>query len=291
MKLVECVPNFSEGRRPEVVKRITDAIAAVKGTHVLDVSSDQSHNRTVVTFVVTVETAVDAAFAAMKTAREVIDLTKHKGEHPRMGATDVVPFIPIAGVTMDECVALAAQLAERVGKELAIPVFLYARAARRPERESLPAIRKGEFEGLRDAIGKDPAKAPDFGPAQIHKTAGATAIGARPFLVAYNIYLDSPDVTLAERIAKEIRTSSGGLPALQAKGFDVNGRAQVSMNLLDIDVTSPAAVFDLVQDKARLAGVAIHSSELVGLIPERAVLDAAEHHLKLPDVTSHLLEA
>src|SRR3989449_720941 len=179
----------------------------------------------------------------MRVATERIDLTKHAGEHPGMGAPDGVPFVPVRDVTMADCVALAGRLGERVAAELEIPVYLYARAATRPERERLPEIRKGEFEGLRDRIGRDPAADPDFGPRRIHPTAGATAIGARPFLVAFNIYLDSSDVAIAKEIAKQIRTSSGGLPAVQASGFEVAGQAQVSMNLLDIDTTSPAAVF------------------------------------------------
>src|SRR6476660_8206696 len=189
MKIVECVPNFSEGRRPEIVSAIRDAIAAVDGVAVLDVSSDQSHNRTVVTLVVPVENAVDAAFAGIKAARQHIDLNHHTGEHPRMGATDVVPFIPLEGATMEDCIVLARTLGERVGKELEIPVFLYERAATRPDRENLADVRRGEFEGLRDEIGKNPNRKPDYGPEKIHATAGATAIGARPFLVAYNVYL------------------------------------------------------------------------------------------------------
>src|SRR3989338_1476760 len=181
MKLVECVPNFSEGRRREVVARIRDAIAAVKGAHILDVSSDESHNRTVITLVVTVETAVEAAFAGIRAAREHIDLTKHRGEHPRMGAADVVPFVPLEGATMEDCIALARALGERVGKELDIPVYLYERAATRPDRENLADVRRGEFEGLRDEIGKNPNRAPDYGPNRVHPTAGAVAIGARPF--------------------------------------------------------------------------------------------------------------
>jgi glutamate formiminotransferase/formiminotetrahydrofolate cyclodeaminase len=203
-----------------------------------------------------------------------------------MGATDVVPFVPVAGVTMDECVALARRLGERVGKELGIPVFLYAQAAARPERERLPDIRKGEFEGLRAR-----ALDPDFGPDRVHPTAGATAIGARPFLVAYNIYLDTADVSIAKDIAKRIRTSSGGLPAVQASGFEVGGLAQVSMNLLDIDVTPPAAVFLAVKAAAHERGVGIKKSEIVGLIPERAIIGAAGAALQLPDAADHLLEA
>src|SRR5262245_22274375 len=189
MKLVECVPNFSEGRRPEVVTAIRDAIAAVEGVVVLDVSSDVSHNRTVITFVVPVERAVDAAFAGIRAARDLIDLNHHTGEHPRMGAADVVPFIPLEGSTMEDCIVLARALCDLVGRELQIPVFLYERAATRPDRENLADVRRGEFEGLRGEIGTSATRDPDFGPKRIHATAGAVAIGARPFLVAYNVYL------------------------------------------------------------------------------------------------------
>src|SRR5690349_24019136 len=227
----------------------------------------------------------------MRVATERIDLTRHRGEHPRMGATDVVPFVPVRDVTMDDCVVLAQRLGERAARELGLPIYLYARAATRPERERLPDIRKGEFEGLKERIGKDPAADPDFGPKHIHPTAGATAVGARPFLVAFNIYLDSSDVSIAKDIAKKIRTSSGGLPAVQASGFEVAGKAQVSMNLLDIDATSPAAVFAAVEAAARERGVGILKSEVVGLIPERGVLGAGAAYLKLPDPAAHLLEA
>jgi glutamate formiminotransferase len=188
-RLIECVPNFSEGRRAGVIAAIRDAIAAIDRTAVLDVSSDASHNRTVITFVASADTVLDAAFAGIAKARDLIDLTKHSGEHPRMGAADVVPFVPLEGSTMDDCVALARALGERVGRELEIPVYLYERAASRPDRVNLADVRRGEFEGLRDAIATDPARAPDFGPPRVHPTAGAVAIGARPFLVAYNVYL------------------------------------------------------------------------------------------------------
>jgi len=289
--LVECVPNFSDGRNQAVLDALREAIARVPGVRLLDTQADASHHRSVFTLVAPPDAAVEAAFRAMQVATARIDLTTHRGEHPRMGATDVVPFVPVRGVTMDDCVQLARQLAERVGRELAIPVFLYARAATRPERERLPDIRKGEFEGLRERIGTDPAADPDFGPKRIHPTAGATAIGARPFLVAYNIYLDATDVGLAKAIAKRIRTSSGGLPAVQASGFLVDGQAQVSMNLLDIDVTPPAAVFAAVEAEARARWVGVVRSEVVGLIPERAVLGAGAALLKLPDAADHLLEA
>jgi glutamate formiminotransferase/formiminotetrahydrofolate cyclodeaminase len=288
--LVECVPNFSEGRDAATLEALRSAITRIPGVRLLDVQADPAHNRSVYTFVAPPDTAVEAALSAMRVATERIDMTKHRGEHPRMGATDVVPFVPVRDTTMDDCVALARRLGERAAAELSVPIYLYARAATRPERERLPDVRKGEFEGLKERIGKDPAADPDFGPKHIHPTAGATAVGARPFLVAFNIYLDSPDVSIAKDIAKQIRTSSGGLPAVQASGFDVAGKAQVSMNLLDIDTTSPATVFTIVEEAARRRGVAVLKSEVVGLIPERALLGAAAAFLKLPDAAQHILE-
>lgn len=290
-RIVECVPNFSEGRNPEVIAALKDSILSVPGVRLLDVQSDPSHHRSVFTFIGSPEAVSEAAFRAIRTAAERIDLNRHRGEHPRMGAADVVPFVPVSGVGMEDCVALARNLGERVGRELEIPVYLYARAATRPERESLPKIRKGGFEALRELIGRDPDKDPDFGPRRIHPTAGCTAIGARAFLVAYNIYLDSSDVEVAEAIAREIRTSSGGLPAVQAKGFEVDGKAQVSTNLLDIDVTSPSKVFSVVREKAAARGIEVLKSEVVGLVPERAIWEAAREALKLDGpVEPHLLE-
>ena len=289
--LVECVPNFSEGRDAVTLEALRSAITRVPGVRLLDVQADPAHNRSVYTFVAPPDMAVEAALSAMRVATERIDMTKHRGEHPRMGSTDVVPFVPVRDVTMDDCVALARRLGERAAAELSVPIYLYARAATRPERERLPDVRKGEFEGLKERIGKDPAADPDFGPKHIHPTAGATAVGARPFLVAFNIYLDSSDVSIAKDIAKKIRTSSGGLPAVQASGFEVAGKAQVSMNLLDIDTTSPATVFTIVEEAARGRGVAVLKSEVVGLIPERALLGAAAAFLKVPDAAEHVLEA
>jgi len=283
--LVECVPNFSEGRDPATIDALRAAITAVPGAQLLDVQSDTAHNRSVFTFVAPPAAAVAAAFAAMRVARERIDLTRHSGEHPRMGATDVVPFVPVAGVTMEECVQLARQLGERAGKELQIPVFLYARAATRVERERLPDIRKGEFEALRERTLE-----PDFGPPRVHPTAGATAIGARPFLVAFNVYLDTQEIAVAKEIAKQIRTSSGGLPGVQASGFIVDGLAQVSMNLLDIDITSPAVVFNAIKARAEKQGVGVQYSEIVGLLPERALVGAAESLLRLSNAGDHILE-
>src|SRR5688572_16850288 len=290
MKLVECVPNFSDGRRPEVVEKIKNAIAAVDGTHILDVSSDQSHNRTVITFVVDVDAAVQAAFAGIRTARELIDLTKHKGEHPRMGATDVVPFIPLEGSTMEDCIVLARKLGERVGKELEIPVFLYERAATRPDRENLADVRRGEFEGLREEIGKNPNRVPDFGPARIHTTAGATAIGARPFLVAYNVYLgDAKNVAVAKEVAKAVRGSSGGLRYVKGLGLEVDGQAQVSMNLVDTEKTPLYRAFDMVKMEAEARGVSPTWSEIVGLVPEQALFDTAARHIQLRDFSNNMV--
>jgi glutamate formiminotransferase/formiminotetrahydrofolate cyclodeaminase len=287
MKLVECVPNFSEGRRPEVVAAIRDAIASAEGVSVLDVSSDPSHNRSVITFVAPVDSAVEAAFLGIQAASERIDLCSHSGEHPRIGATDVVPFVPLEGSTMEDCVALARELGERVGRELQIPVYLYERAATTPARENLADVRRGEFEGLREELGKNPARNPDFGPAKIHPTCGAIAIGARPFLVAYNIYLGpSSNLPVAKNIAKAVRGSSGGFRYVKGLGLDVDGQAQVSMNLVDTEKTPLHHAFDFVKLKAAAEGIPVTWSEIVGLVPERVLIDAAVSHLQLRQFTS-----
>ena len=286
MKLVECVPNFSEGRRPEVVAAIRDAIAGVDGANVLDVSSDASHNRSVITFVATVESAVEAAFAGIKAASERIDLCSHTGEHPRIGATDVVPFIPLEGATMEDCIALARSLGERVGKDLQIPVYLYERAATTPARENLADVRRGEFEGLREEMGRNPARNPDFGPSKIHPTCGAVAIGARPFLVAYNIYLGpASNLPIAKNVAKAVRGSSGGFRYVKGLGLEVDGQAQVSMNLVDTEKTPLHNAFDFVKMRAEAEGARVTWSELVGLVPERVLFDAAVSHLQLRQFT------
>ena len=282
MKLVECVPNFSEGRRPEVIEAIRDAIASVAGVSILDVSSDSSHNRSVITFVAPVETAADAAFAGVRAAAERIDLCAHTGEHPRIGATDVVPFIPLDGSTMEDCIALARALGERVGRELGIPVYLYERAATTPARENLADVRRGEFEGLREEIGRNPARDPDFGPSRIHPTCGAVAIGARPFLVAYNIYLGpATNLPKAKSIARAVRGSSGGFRYVKGLGLEVDGQAQVSMNLVDTEKTPLHHAFDFVKMRAEAEGVPVTWSEIVGLVPERALFETAASHLQL----------
>ena len=291
MKLVECVPNFSEGRRPEIVAQIRDALAAVDGVTVLDVSSDQSHNRTVVTLVVPVEHAVDAAFAGIKKAHELIDLNVHTGEHPRMGATDVVPFIPLEGATMEDCIVLARTLGERVGKELQIPVFLYERAATTPARENLADVRRGEFEGIRDEMKTGAAnRKPDYGPSQIHATAGAVAIGARPFLVAYNVYLGpATNLQVAKNVAKALRGSSGGLRYVKGLGLEVDGQAQVSMNLVDTEKTPLFRAYDMVKMEAQAQGVSPTWSEIVGLVPEKALFETAARHIQLRDFKSEMV--
>jgi len=290
MKIVECVPNFSEGRRPEIVSKIVDAISAVKGVSILDVSSDVSHNRTVVTFVVDVDHAVDAALAGIAKARDLIDLNHHSGEHPRMGAADVVPFIPLEGATMEDCIVLARSLGERVAQELEIPVYLYERAATRPDRENLADVRRGEFEGIRGEIGTNPARVPDFGPPRIHATAGAVAIGARPFLVAYNVYLGpASNLQAAKDVAKALRGSSGGLRYVKALGLEVDGQAQVSMNLVDTEKTPLHRAFDMVKMEAAAQGVSTTWSEIVGLVPERALFEAAARHVQLRNFTPEMV--
>ena len=290
MKLIECVPNFSEGRRPEVVVAIRDAIAAVPGAYLLDASSDASHNRSVITFVAEIGVVVEAAFAGIREAQRLIDLTSHSGEHPRMGAADVVPFIPLEGSTMEDCVALARQLGERVGRELGIPVFLYERAATRPDRENLADVRRGEFEGLRDDIGRTPQRTPDFGPSTVHPTAGAVAIGARPFLVAYNVYLGpAANLAVAKEVARAVRGSSGGLRYVKAMGFEVDGQAQVSMNLVDTERTPLHVAYDMVRTEAESRGVTPTWSEIVGLVPERALFEAAARHVRLRNFTPDMV--
>ena len=282
MPLVECVPNFSEGRDSETIATIREAIAGTTGAHVLDVSSDPSHHRTVITFVASLEAAVPAALAAMRVARDRIDLTQHQGEHPRIGATDVVPFIPLEGTTMDDCVALARDLGARAYADLGIPVYLYERAATTPARENLADVRRGEFEGLREEVRTTPARRPDFGEAALHPTAGATAVGARPFLVAYNVYLGGAhNLPVAKEVAKAIRGSSGGLRYVKGLGLEVDGQAQVSMNLVDTEKTPLHRVFDYVKAEAAAHGVSPTWSEIVGLVPERVLLEAGARHIQL----------
>ena len=279
-QLIECIPNFSEARRPEVIDQIVAAIQSVSEVKLLDRSSDLDHNRTVLTFAGPPFAVEEAAFRAIKTASELIDLNNHTGEHPRIGATDVVPFVPLSGASMDDCIAMAKRLGERVGNELSIPVYLYEAAATRPERANLENIRKGQYEGLKAEIESNPERQPDFGPAKLG-TAGATVIGARNPLIAFNVYLTTDDVDIAKKIAKAIRHSSGGLRYVKALGLLVEGRAQVSMNLTNFRETPLARVVETIRREAQRYGVAIHHSELVGLIPQEALVDAAVWYTQL----------
>jgi glutamate formiminotransferase/formiminotetrahydrofolate cyclodeaminase len=279
-QLIECIANFSEARRPEVVDQIVAAIQSVEDVKLLDRSSDLDHNRTVLTLAGSPFAVEEAAFRAIKTASELIDLNNHTGEHPRIGATDVVPFVPLSGASMEDCVAMARRLGERVGHELGIPVYLYEAAATRPERTNLENIRKGQYEGLRTEIESNPDRQPDFGPAKLG-TAGATVIGARNPLIAYNVYLTTEDVEVAKKIAKVIRHSSGGLRYVKALGLLVEGRAQVSINLTNFRETPLARVVEMIRREAQRHGAAIHHSELVGLIPQEALVDAAVWYTQL----------
>ncbi|NLF51281.1 MAG: glutamate formimidoyltransferase [Leptolinea sp.] len=283
--LVECIPNFSEARRPDVVEQILTAIRSVNGINILDHSSDSDHNRTVVTFVGPPAAVEDAAFQAIKTAARLIDLDQHTGEHPRLGATDVVPFVPISSITMQECVEMARRVGKRVGVELSIPVYLYEAAATRPDRQNLENIRRGEYELLKSEIGVKPDRDPDFGPKSVGP-AGATVIGARAPLIAYNIYLTTGDVNIAQKIARAIRHSSGGFRYVKALGMLVEGRAQVSMNLTNFQQTPVFRVMEAVRIEAARYGVSIHHSELIGLIPQNALRDSAVWYLQLDDFQS-----
>ena len=280
--LVECIPNFSEGRRADVVNAIVRAMKEADAIHVLDVSSDADHNRTVVTFVGAPPAVERAMFEGIRKAAELIDMTRHEGEHPRLGATDVVPFVPLRDVTMDDCVAMAHRLGKRVGEELGIPVYLYEAAATKPERANLAWLRsrKFQYEQLRDVIAKDPQRMPDYGPAELGR-AGATVIGARPPLVAFNVYLTTDDVAVAKQIARAVRHSSGGLRYVKAAGFLVEGRAQVSMNLTHYEKTPVHRVVEMIRREAARYGVGVAFSELIGLAPQAFFVDAARWYLQL----------
>lgn len=280
-KIVQCVPNFSEGRRVEVVEQIVASISAVSGVKMLDYSYDESHNRSVVTFIGEPEAVLEGAFQGARQAAELIDMAKHSGGHPRMGATDVIPFIPVAGVSMEDCISLAKRLGERIAGELAIPVYLYEAAASKPERKNLSDVRRGQYEGLIEAI-KEPDRKPDFGPAAVNLQAGVTAVGARPPLIAYNINLDTDDKQVADNIARAIRGSSGGFPSIKALGLIIEetGNAQVTINVCDYNKVPLHRVFELVKREAARYGVAITGSEVIGLVPLDALVGAAEFYLQ-----------
>jgi glutamate formiminotransferase len=293
VELVECVPNFSEGRRPEVITAIRDAAAATPGITVLDLHADATHNRMVLTFIGGPQAVAEAAVRCTERAARSIDMTVQQGEHPRIGATDVIPFVPIADVSMETCVGIANEVGRRIGDELGIPVYLYARAARVPGRVRLPDVRRGQYEGLRTAIETDPERAPDFGPARLG-TAGATAVAARPFLVAYNVNLATSDLDLAKRIARTVRESNGGLPAVQALGMTTGDPnvVQVSMNLLDTATTPLVTVYDAVRKLAAEAGVEMVESELVGLLPLDVLVATMRARTRMRGLTaSQIVEA
>lgn len=283
-KIVECVPNFSEGRNNEVIEAIVEEVRRVEGAKLLDYSSDKSHNRTVVTIVGKPEAVTTAAFNLAKKAAELIDMSVHEGEHPRMGATDVIPFIPIADVTMAECVEMAREVGRRMGEELNIPVYLYEDAATTPQRGNLAEVRKGQYEGFFEKIKKEEWK-PDFGPATMNVKAGATAVGARVPLVAYNVNLATDNIEIASAIAKKVRFLGGGLRYVKGIGVMLEERniAQVSMNLVNYEKTAIYQAFEMVKMEAQRYGIAVIGSEVIGLVPMKSLIDCAEYYLQIED--------
>jgi glutamate formiminotransferase len=281
-KIVECVPNFSEGRRTEVLDAIIAEIKAVDGVRFLDQTHDHDHNRAVLTFVGSPEPIKKAVVAAVAKAAELIDMEKHTGEHPRIGATDVVPFIPIKNMSIDECVTLAREVGQEIGEKLQIPIYLYEAAATREDRRNLAKVRRGQYEGLKEAILTDPNRKPDFGPDKLHPTAGATVVGARMPLIAYNVNLNTDDLALAKRIATTIREKDGGFKNVKALGLEIKERGivQVSMNLTNYQVTPVYKVYDRITELANEAGVKVLESEVIGLIPLAAMVECAQHYLK-----------
>jgi glutamate formiminotransferase/formiminotetrahydrofolate cyclodeaminase len=290
-KIVECVPNISEGRDQKKVELIVSAIASVTAAILLDCEMDGDHNRSVITFAGEPDAVVEAAFRAAATAVELIDLNHHTGEHPRIGALDVLPFVPIEGVTLEDCIMLARRAGERIAYELKIPVYLYELAAFRPERVDLADVRRGEFEGLRREIQTDPARKPDFGEAKIHPTAGAMAVGARLPLIAYNINLATQDISVAKKIAKAVRGRDGGLQNVKALGLELKnrGQTQVSMNLVNYQETPIFRVFEMVRREAERHGVSIAGSEFVGLVPQSALNACSDFYLRIENFSEDLI--
>ncbi len=285
--LVECVPNFSEGRRPETVARLVQTIQSVETACVLDTHLDPDHNRSVITFVASPERIVETAVRSVTLAAELIDMRTHSGVHPRLGATDVLPFVPVSGIAMEDCVKLAHQAGERIARELSIPVFFYERAALKPDRVNLEDVRRGALELLREEISVEPSRAPDVGPLRVHDTAGAIAIGARPFLIAFNINLSTNDLSVAKQIARTIRARHGGLQFVKALGFELTtrGLVQVSMNLVNYEATGMAQAYNAVRDEAKRLGVEIAGTEIVGLVPQAALDRNAEYFEKLENLS------
>ncbi|MFN7947104.1 MAG: glutamate formimidoyltransferase [Blastocatellia bacterium] len=290
-RIVECVPNFSEGRDPAKVRQLVAVIRAVPGVAVLDYTMDADHHRSVITFAGEPEAVLEAAVRAARRAVALIDLNQHTGEHPRMGAIDVLPFVPIRGITMDDCIALARRAGERLARELQLPVYLYEQAATRPDRIDLADVRRGEFESLREEIATRPERRPDFGEARIHPTAGAVAVGARQPLIAYNINLATDDLSIARRIAAAVRGRDGGLRYVKALGFDLRerGLVQVSMNLVNYEATPVFRAFELVRREAERYGVAIAGSEIIGLVPQAALNACADFYLRIENFSEDLV--
>ncbi len=284
MKIVESAPNFSEGRREEVVKQIIAQAEGVQDVWILDWSMDADHNRSVVTLVGSPEPLLEVLFKMTKKAMELIDMRTHKGEHPRMGATDVIPLVPVMNITMEECVELSKRLGERIGQELNIPVFLYERSATAPHRENLADIRKGEFEGFFEKI-KDPRWKPDFGPEEVHPTAGVTAVGAREYLIAFNVNLGTTRIEIAEKIAKAVRHISGGYKYVKAIAVDLKekGMVQVSMNMTNYKKSPLFRVFETIKREAERYGVPVVGTEIIGMVPMQAMLEVAQFYLQLDD--------
>ena len=279
-RLLECVPNYSEGRRSDVIHSIVAPFRSRPGVHLLDSRADPDHNRLVVSLVGEPEPLQEALLASAREAIGSIDMRSHRGAHPRIGAVDIIPFVPLRGVEMAECVALSRAFAERYARELSVPVYLYESAALRPERRNLETVRKGQLEALAAEIG-NPDRAPDFGPARLHPSAGATVIGARPFLIAFNVNLHSSDMEAARAIARTVRASGGGMPCVKAVGVDLRerGLVQVSINITDADVSPVHAVFERVRDEASRRGIAVAGTELYGMAPAAALLAASVHYL------------
>lgn len=291
-RIIQCVPNFSEGKDKKIIEEIVEEIRKIEEVKLLDYSMDKDHNRSVATFIGEPEKVIEAAFKAAKKASELIDMTTHKGEHPRMGATDVIPLIPISEVTMDECVELSKELGERLGKELGISVYLYEKSAKEKSRENLAHVRRGQYEGMKDKLKEEEWK-PDFGPVELNKKSGVTAVGARMPLVAYNVNLDTNNLDIANKIAKAVRASGGGFKYCKAIGIEMKERniVQVSMNLVDYTKTPIFRVFDFIEREANRYGVNVIGSEIIGLLPMGAMLDVADYYLKVENFDhSQILE-
>jgi glutamate formiminotransferase / formiminotetrahydrofolate cyclodeaminase len=287
-RLIECVPNFSEGRDATKIDALVAAMQSVEGVYVLDRESDADHNRCVITLAGEPEPVAEAALRGVGKALELIDLTKHSGEHPRLGATDVVPFIPVDGVSIEDCIALAKKVGNEIWNRYKIPVYFYESAATRPDRTNLENVRKGQFEGVREEVLRNPDRAPDVGDPRLHPTAGAVIVGARKFLIAYNINLNTPDVSIANKIAKAIRFSSGGLRYVKSMGVDLRARhtAQVSINMTDYEQTPLHRVFEMVRSEAARHGASIVGSEIVGLVPKRAIEMTADFYLQFENFSA-----